>query len=505
MDYSSITRVRTENGRAALLLIRFLRFLEEQVDVAQMTQKLLVKVTSSSSKLIKFGDENMDLLISDVLPRHSKLLLVGSTQEDVEMAQTLKGDRLLLGFEEETRRAKIRNRYDDEDATKNDFLQPRFGRVESLQQFQTPSPRQALALLRRLANDPGIRGIMDKHDYRVGLLNEMPPEGLVGVDQVCILGYNSNKGQSITLRLRTDNLKGFRKYLVIRDTCTLLSLVVLTRKMSPLILSSLVIHELCHNEFSEHDSRFWGLFYQLKREIVAFDQAGKGNIVGGPRSAEMGHFDDEDEGDDLMDVDGAGHVLDPHHHHHPHADASVSAATLAREAAEKRFAAGSSSSPSSSTSTPADRIERPIDPTPAPIIPGLPPMEAPTHPIPSVAPAPVSVDPTIWICVCTCENPLDAKTCLACGTISPAFEASLPRLELDGLNLASDPQVELANKLERSLDDFLRPLSATDRYQALTTLAKIYSNILRNPTEQRFRSISMTSKTFLSAVRSHLF
>lgn len=53
-----------------------------------------------------------------------------------------------------------------------------------------------------------------------------PAEGLVGVSQVCILGYNRNKGQEISLRLRTDDYAGFRKYLAIRKT---------------------LVHELTHN------------------------------------------------------------------------------------------------------------------------------------------------------------------------------------------------------------------------------------------------------------------
>ncbi len=60
---------------------------------------------------------------------------------------------------------------------------------------------------RRLASDPGILHVMDKHGFDVGLLAEMPPEGLVGVDPVCVLGYNTNRGQSIHLRLRTDDLQ----------------------------------------------------------------------------------------------------------------------------------------------------------------------------------------------------------------------------------------------------------------------------------------------------------
>jgi hypothetical protein len=73
-----------------------------------------------------------------------------------------------------------------------------------MQQSHAPS----LALCCRLASDPGVAGVMSKHRWRVGLLSEMPPEGLVGVDPVCILGFNKNRGQEISLRLRTDDLRG---------------------------------------------------------------------------------------------------------------------------------------------------------------------------------------------------------------------------------------------------------------------------------------------------------
>ena len=53
---------------------------------------------------------------------------------------------------------------------------------------------------------------MTKHRWSVGLLSEMPPEGKVGVSPVCILGVNINAGQEISLRLRTDDLQGFRRH-----------------------------------------------------------------------------------------------------------------------------------------------------------------------------------------------------------------------------------------------------------------------------------------------------
>ena len=57
----------------------------------------------------------------------------------------------------------------------------------------TPGTGEALQLLYRLAADPGIVAVMNKYRWCVGLLSEMPPEGKVGVSQVCILGYNVGK------------------------------------------------------------------------------------------------------------------------------------------------------------------------------------------------------------------------------------------------------------------------------------------------------------------------
>ena len=67
---------------------------------------------------------------------------------------------------------------------------------------------------------------------------------------VCILGININKGQEISLRLRTDDLRGFRRYERIRET---------------------MVHELAHMVFSEHDNSFKELNSQLLREATAYD------------------------------------------------------------------------------------------------------------------------------------------------------------------------------------------------------------------------------------------
>ena len=107
-----------------------------------------------------------------------------------------------------------------------------------------------MVLLEQLAADAGVRGVMERHCWRVGRLVEFPPEGKVGVSEACLLGYNRNRGQEIGLRLRTDDWRGFRKYLRIRET---------------------LMHELAHMEYDDHGPGFKELNSQLLREYAELD------------------------------------------------------------------------------------------------------------------------------------------------------------------------------------------------------------------------------------------
>jgi hypothetical protein len=116
-----------------------------------------------------------------------------------------------------------------------------FDHVRVLETF--PDAAQARALLERLIADPGVEYVMQRWRWRVDVLQEMAPDGRVGIDPVCILGLNQNRGSAILLRLRTDDLAGFRRYDAIREV---------------------LAHELAHNEYGDHNDRF----YQFMREIL---------------------------------------------------------------------------------------------------------------------------------------------------------------------------------------------------------------------------------------------
>jgi hypothetical protein len=69
---------------------------------------------------------------------------------------------------------------------------------------------------------------MQQHRLSVGLLTELAPHEHPG-----LLGLNVNAGEAIKLRLRTNELDGFRLYTEVRRV---------------------LCHELAHNVWGEHDN-----------------------------------------------------------------------------------------------------------------------------------------------------------------------------------------------------------------------------------------------------------
>jgi len=155
-------------------------------------------------------------------------------------------------------RAASLSRRGDLKASRGKSTEFSFGRIEALESFS--DKYKAEELLRSLANDQAILSVLAKHKWKVGALCEMFPEGYVGVSNVCVMGLNQNHGEKILLRLRTDDLKGFRKILSIRKV---------------------LFHELAHNVHSEHDDNFYMLMRQIEREVNEADWTtnGKGRML----------------------------------------------------------------------------------------------------------------------------------------------------------------------------------------------------------------------------------
>jgi len=160
-------------------------------------------------------------------PRTIKLIASGISKKEVqksnsEIEQGMKSTRIKDDLSEKGRleiaKSQILGRQQLHKALKKDVSlqhqQYGFGSVETLSDL--PNEEKAKSILNELINDPGIKECMIKHKWYVPTIAELYPKGKVGESPVCVMGLNQNNGQKILLRLRTDDLKGFRKLLSIK-------------------------------------------------------------------------------------------------------------------------------------------------------------------------------------------------------------------------------------------------------------------------------------------------
>lgn len=159
-----------------------------------------------------------------------------------------------------------------------------------------PDAHKSLAMLERLRRDPGVRAVMRRHRFSVGLLAEMDPAAHTAASHAGvtrILGLNRNRGEVIELRLRTDAYDGWRAYAGVRKT---------------------LCHELAHNVHSAHDRAFWDLCRTLEREVERADWSARGRTVGdgdyyAPARDEGGDEEGEGEVVDHGGWEGGTYVL----------------------------------------------------------------------------------------------------------------------------------------------------------------------------------------------------
>ncbi|XP_072973376.1 uncharacterized protein [Typha angustifolia] len=232
--------------------------LQEMTNVKPETMRLLVpQSTNKSSKMITpFSDVHSNLSLQEAGILEGKLIrMMGVFVDEIEeVSQTSsKSDLRIPGFDEEEKRLKQRMLSRPQSSLRLphgtyifcDFRTLHIPGIEL-----NPPSSEALKRMHMLACDPGIIAIMNKHRWRVGIMTEMAPVGYVGISPKCVLGFNKNQGEEISLRLRTDDLKGFRKYESIKKT---------------------LLHELAHMVYSEHDANFFALNNQLNEEAFTLD------------------------------------------------------------------------------------------------------------------------------------------------------------------------------------------------------------------------------------------
>ncbi|CAM8883101.1 unnamed protein product [Rhodiola kirilowii] len=231
--------------------------LQKLTGVSEDTMRLLMpKSSTAGSKLLyPFAGEHSHLSLQEVSLQEGKpIRMMGATKDEVvDIIKNEKANLRIAGFEEEDRRLRQRMLARPQNTLKlpqGTYIFCEFRTLDLPGIKLNPPPSEALKRMHRLAADPGIVAIMNKHRWRVGIMSEMAPEGFVGISSVCILGLNKNHGEEISLRLRTDDLKGFRKYEIIKKT---------------------LLHELAHMVYSEHDANFHAINSQLNKEASSLD------------------------------------------------------------------------------------------------------------------------------------------------------------------------------------------------------------------------------------------
>ncbi|KAF5741398.1 hypothetical protein HS088_TW10G00395 [Tripterygium wilfordii] len=242
------------------------------------TLRLIIpqKSIKSSKLFYPFSEEHSSLILHEAsITEGTSIRMMGVSENEVDkLLEDAKANLRIAGFDEEEKRMRQRISGRPSGLLKlpqGSYIFCDFRTLELPGVELNPPASEALKRMHMLAADPGVVAIMNKHRWRVGIMTEMAPVGYVGVSPKCILGFNKNHGEEISLRLRTDDLKGFRKYESIKKT---------------------LLHELAHMVYSEHDANFYALDKQLNQEAFSLDWTkSRGHTLSGRQLSE--HYEDD--------------------------------------------------------------------------------------------------------------------------------------------------------------------------------------------------------------------
>lgn len=253
--------------------------LEADAAVKLLYKGKRIATSVSTEKKEDDDDDADDAIIFTTVPKTTpKILVLATPTEQVRVLNAKRSDPTLRGLDQEIQRDNKQQQAQKVDAaTSSSYWGTRqdknykFCRLEACtwQSFghrpvdSTPHDFAARALLERLAEDPGIVAVLKTRQLIVGTLGEMDPidDRLMHQKQqdgACLLGYNTNAGQRIDIKLRTDDLRGFRPY---QD------------------LVSTLLHELSHNWVGEHNLLFWTNYAQMRAEYLCHHMQQLGGVV----------------------------------------------------------------------------------------------------------------------------------------------------------------------------------------------------------------------------------
>mmetsp|Transcript_15250 Transcript_15250/g.31625 ORF Transcript_15250/g.31625 Transcript_15250/m.31625 type:complete len:401 (+) Transcript_15250:121-1323(+) len=218
-----------------------------------------------------------------------KIMVVATNSSAIQELSTKRSDPTIRGFDQEKTAAERRAASSSKKYWADVMVQDKdykFVKMTACTDHSfghrstesTPHAFKAMELLEKMATDPGIVAIMKERELVVGTLGEMDPidDRIMQKTEShggCLLGYNTNRGLRIDIKLRTDDLSDFRPY--------------------PELVSTL-IHELSHNWVGEHNLLFWTNYAQMKAEYLCTHARLKKSavVVRGKKTAELAGLDE---------------------------------------------------------------------------------------------------------------------------------------------------------------------------------------------------------------------
>ncbi|BGO99477.1 hypothetical protein RTG_02090 [Rhodotorula toruloides ATCC 204091] len=238
--------------------------LSNEFDLSPSSLKLLFK----GKKLAIDGGEADSLqevlertfgptLVAESRTKPIKALLVGTKRSEIEAMEAQdalrrkKHDAFLFHQQHQARPSSRSGVHSLSDSSSD----PAHFRFHHLEPFPKSVPffDRRKAMLERLAEDPAVKDVMRRHKFAVGVLTELHPTLHTNFSTgEKLLGLNTNAGQKISLRLLTDDLDGLRAYNDVRRV---------------------LLHELSHNRFGDHDNNFKELNSLLNREVAAYESS----------------------------------------------------------------------------------------------------------------------------------------------------------------------------------------------------------------------------------------
>jgi hypothetical protein len=254
----------------------------------------LLKILFKGKRIIAQPDtfpfEGLPLPTATTKKKPLKIMVVATNISAIQELSTKRSDPTIRGFDQEKTAIEKRKTASSQKYWADAMVQDKdykFCRMKACTDHSfghrstesTPHAFRAMELLEKLATDPGIVAIMKERELVVGTLGEMDPidDRIMQKTQSnggCLLGYNTNHGLRIDLKLRTDDLSGFRPY---PD------------------LASTLIHELSHNWVGDHNLLFWTNYAQMKAEYLCTHARLRKSalVVRGKKTAELAGLNEQ--------------------------------------------------------------------------------------------------------------------------------------------------------------------------------------------------------------------